>query len=205
MPFMYDAIHNTVRRYEEDEDDRVIEDGKRIRVPMTMMDSMQRSIAGSVATLDGDVQLVSRQELADWDKAQLSARWKNGLQDGDTFRLGERMVTVQGRNPATGKVVLRDASTSADGRQEAYDSYDAEIQSRYLNTHDAAAGESCVTAGREPGRWREREKDGRLVCVPSGKPDEWAIAGPLSDAERVQIKDRMYASYDDQIQNAWRK
>jgi hypothetical protein len=227
MPFMYDAVHNTVRRYETDEDDddkRAIRDGERVRVPLMMRDSsapppgakmwhhspIPMRDGGSDRPLDGgDVELISRRELADWDKAQLSARWKGGLQDGDRVRIGDKNLVVSGRNPTNGKIQLSDASTSAQdaetARRNAYVAYDRDIQRSWMNTHDAKAGDRCTTAGRESGTWRE--KNGRLICVPddkSSKPDEWAIAGPLSDAERVQVRDEMYASYDADLAQRWK-
>jgi hypothetical protein len=209
MGYRYSAIHNTIINDGKD-DERVIQDGEPLRVPMTLMDSTQLAIAGSSATLDdGDVTLVSRQELADWDKAQLSAVGRGAIQDGDRVRIGDKLMVVSGRNPTNGKVVPRDASTSAQDaatvRQEAYDSYDRDIQSRYLNTRDAEAGDACTTSDGKRGTWRD--KNGKMVCVAGKSPEEqeWAIAGPLSDEERVKVRDEMYAQYDRSISEAWRK
>jgi hypothetical protein len=204
----YDPVYNILVR-DANDDKEILEDGKSLRVRMTAMDSTQLAIArGNSATVeDSDVTLISRQEMQDFDKAELSARWKGGLQDGDRVRIGDKNLVVSGRNPTNGKVVLSDAST-ADAetvRQEAYVAYDRDIQNSWMQSRDAVAGGACTTAGRESGTWREREKDGRLVCVPSGKPNEWDIAGPLSDAERVQVRDQAYAEYDRAIGEAWRK
>lgn len=185
------------------------EDGTSRVPPRWAMDQAAQILGRDSVTIDGDVELISRQELIDFDKAQLSAAWKGGLQDGDRVRIGDRDLVVSGRNPTNGKIQLSDASTSAQdaetARRNAYVAYDRDIQRSWMNTHDAKAGDRCTTAGRESGTWRE--KNGRLICVPddkSSKPDEWAIAGPLSDAERVQVRDEMYASYDADLAQRWK-
>jgi hypothetical protein len=157
----------------------------------------------------------SRQELIDWDKAQLSARWKGGLAEGDRVRIGDKDLVVAGRNPENGKVQLRDASTStpdADAnRRDVYMQYDHDIQNSWMNARDAVAGEACLTAGREKGTWRKRDKDGKLVCVPgkSAQEQEWAIAGPLSDAgslsDAEKIKQQAYMQYDSEVSERWRR
>lgn len=157
---------------------------------------------------DSQVESFSRRQMYDLEKAELGARWKGGLAEGDHVRMGDRMVTVQGRSPETGNLQFRDATTStADARGEAYDSYDRDIQNSWMNTRDAAeAGGVCTTAGRESGTWRRRA-DGKLVCVPgkSTQEKEFELAGPLSDSERMQVKDRMYADYDSDVSERWRR
>jgi hypothetical protein len=189
MGYMYDAIHNTVRHDgKDDDDDRrgVIKDGERLRVRMTAMDSTQRAIASN--DHDDNVELIDRQEMQDWDKAQLSARWKGGLEPGDRVRIGDKLMVVTGRNPANGKVQLSDASTSAQDaatiKQEARDAYERDLQNAWRNKSaaDAEPGDSCTINGA-PGRWCL--ESGKMVCRPikSSKEHEWAVAGPLSDAE----------------------
>jgi hypothetical protein len=216
----YDPVYNIFvrdardKRYETENDDAldergIIKDGKSVRVGLMMMDS--GSVQQSIALEDAARR---REEARDWQKAELSSRWKGGLAEGDHVPIGDKLMVVSGRNPSNGKVQLRDAEgPAAPGRnvvkQRMYDEYDADIQRSWMQTRDAQAGGACTTAGRQSGTWRN--KGGRLVCVPDDKSSkspeeqEWAIAGPLSDAERVKIKDEMYASYDRSISEAWRR
>ena len=143
--------------YEQDDDDEQIRDGESVRVPMFAMDSLQRSVAGlsrsralhqpSFATDCDDDFLADEQDVLDaaerrdFEKAQLSAAWKGGLERGDRIRLGDRMVVVGDRNPDTGKLRLHDAEVESweDAetiRQQAYDDYDRELENAWRTNDD---------------------------------------------------------------------
>lgn len=231
----YDPIHNTIlhdaadKRYEVDDEDAVdengiLKDGRKIRVPLSMRDSnphpcgakmwygppmplFDSDIRSKPRTTNDKVALVDRQKIQDWQKAELSARWKGGLADGDIVRLGDRMQVVAGRNPENGKVQLRDATTThaETVKQAAYVAYDAAIQNAW-RTRDAESDDACTIDG-ELGRWR-KDKDGNLVCTPTKTCEpsdhEW-MAGPLSDAERIKAKDAMYSEYEAELVSRWRR
>ena len=138
-----------------DEDDEQIRDGKTVRVPMYCMDSLQRSVAGlsqsrarhqpsfvsDVETAFDQEAALDAQERRDFEKAQLSAAWKGGLQAGDRIRLGDRIVVVGDRNPDTGKLRLHDVEVESweDAetiRQQAYDAYDRELETAWRTNDD---------------------------------------------------------------------
>ena len=123
---------------------------------MYCMDSLQREVAGfsrpqaqhqpafasDCETVFDDDFLAGAETMADaaerrdFEKAQLSAAWKGGLERGDRIRLGDRMVVVGDRNPDTGKIRLHDAEVESwedaeSIRQQMYDEYDAEISNAW--------------------------------------------------------------------------
>jgi hypothetical protein len=130
-----------------DEDDEQIRDGETVRVPMYCMDSLQRSVAGlsqsrarhqpsfvsDVETAFDQEAALDAQERRDFEKAQLSAAWKGGFQAGDRIRLGDRDMVVDGRNPANGKVRLRDAEDAEALLDAAYAEYDYELTNAWRN------------------------------------------------------------------------
>jgi hypothetical protein len=116
--------------------------------------------------------------------------------------------------------VLTDTST-ADAealKQAAYDAYEAELTRSYQR-NDVKEGDLCIVAPGLPGHWT-RNKSGALVCSadrverkPSAsekeqcEPDdeEWELAGPLSDEDRVRVKDEAYAAYERALVDSWRR
>ena len=198
------------RHFEVDDDDDaydergLLRDGHKVRVPVMMRDadSVQSAIAQEDARRHWH-------EQRDFAKAELSARWKGGLETGDVVRLGDRMVTVRGRSPETGNVIVKDAAKldAETIKQEAYDAYDRDLTSAWMRDRDAdepRAGEECSYGGFS-GHY-ERDRHGNLVCAPDDKNDrENVLAGPLSDEQRFKVKDEMYTSYERDLCDAWRR
>lgn len=199
----YSIIHNS---FIADENERTIPDGERVRVPLTMMDSVQQAVADMDATDYDDVHVIDRQEMYDIQKAELSNRWQGGFKDGDHARINGKDWIADGRENGKVRLRLRDACTTDAEKikQSAYDSYEREISSAWMRDGDAESGDACTING-EAGRWR-KDKDGNLVCRPtkSGEPsdNEFAMAGPLSDEQRYKVKDAANAQYEAELREA---
>ena len=133
---------------EDENDSRIVRDGETVRVSMFAMDSTQREIAArfprsralyqpsfvsDVETAFDQEAALDAQERRDFEKAQLSAAWKGGFQAGDRIRLGDRDMVVDGRNPANGKVRLRDAEDAEALLDAAYAEYDYELTNAWRN------------------------------------------------------------------------
>ncbi len=96
--------HNNDDAFDEN---GVLKDGRSVRVALLMMDGKtQRSVSLSdglgnragncpgYVMLDNDDRAEHRQQMYDFQKAELSARWKGGLTEGDTLKLGDRTMEV---------------------------------------------------------------------------------------------------------------
>ena len=79
---------------------------------------------GFVRIADSAERAQRRAEVRDFQKAELAAAYKGGLQAGDRLMLGDRQMEVVGHNPDTGKVQLADASLG-DAESIKQDAYDA--------------------------------------------------------------------------------
>ena len=123
---------------EDEQDDNLLKDGERLRVPMYMkdlagnflVDGLGRPLpaegrrSGFVFADNRPSDHAERYaQHRDYQKAELSARYRGGFQVGDHVHLGDRNMQVTGHNPETGKVILSDtAQLSADEiKREAYD------------------------------------------------------------------------------------
>ena len=212
----------------QDEDDNLLRDGEVMRVRMFMRDSFGRPLtdalgrplaaqgrsAGYVFADTGQAERLA--ENRDFQKAELSARYKGGLQEGDHVRIGDRQLEVIGRNPSNNKLTLADtAQLDAETlKREAYDAAVAEQTNAWRRrpVDGDEPGGACVINGA-PGRWCE--EGGRLVCRPisspapqEASPNEFAIAGPLSDQQSIDaqsIKDAAYRQSVEELANAWRR
>ena len=109
-------------------------------------------------------------------KAELSARWKGGLQDGDPVHMGDRNLEVVGHNPKNNKLVLADTDM-VDGDQLKSDAY--KEYKKHLS-----------------GAWKKQKE-------PSER--EWEVSGPLSDSQREDIKEAAWRDSVEELSNAWRK
>lgn len=213
------------KRFEIDDDDDfdengILKDGKRVRVPCMMRDSADNVASVPRWAMDKAARMLGRDSATnpDWLKRQegyntyeldLANRWRGGVTD---LRAGDVVTTSDGhgvvKSHENGRLVIADATKldSETVKQSAYDSYDREISTAWMRTSDAdkpRVGAECSYAGY-PGHY-ERDQHGNLVCTPDDKSDkENALAGPLSDAERIKVKDEMYSAYKADLQNAWR-
>lgn len=118
----------------EDEafDNDILKDGVRMVSSVMLMDSAGNMLvdalgrpisAGHHGYAFADADAKRRIEDRAYAKAELSSRWKGGLQDGDHVTIGDRRLEVTGRNPENNKLVLSDTA-QLDGdevKREAYD------------------------------------------------------------------------------------
>ena len=166
----------------------IIRDGVHVRVPMMMRDSAGRTLVDAFGTplspnygrrgyafVDADNSQRCREHY-DYQKEELSARWKGGLSNGDPVRIADRNLEVIGHNPENGKVVFVDTDMvdADDAAERAYKQFKKHLS----------------------GAWKkQKEPDER----------EWECAGPLSDAESAKIKSDAYEQSVRDLQDAWRK
>lgn len=138
-------MSKTYRHEFDDEEDTydensLLKDGKSARVPVFLRDSADRVLVDGLGQplpaagrqsgyVFADANVRRRAEDRDYAKAELSARWRGGLQQGDHVKIGDRHLEVIGNNPNSGKLVLADtAQLDADEiKQAAYDAYKSDV------------------------------------------------------------------------------
>jgi hypothetical protein len=197
--------------------------GERVRIPLYLMDALdptQQAIALSRMQLSDGLgnaaghrpgfvfsDAIDHRRLAehrDFAKAELSARYRGGLQQGDRVQLGDRAMTVVGRNSENGKVRLSEVEHAQDAAAEriaAYDAYNADLTSAWQRDEDLAPGDDCIVNG-EPGRIC-REGD-QLVCRPLRQSARASFAG--SEDRKVVQRDpmgRQKSSFEGPDDNEW--
>ena len=127
-------------------DEGIVKDGVSVRYPLYLEDSLDRRLTDVMGTplsttgrtsgyVFADTNAARCQERRDFQKAELSARYKGGLQTGDHLTLSDRNMEVIGRNPDNDKVRLADTSTlDAEAiKQEALDAYNQDITNAWRN------------------------------------------------------------------------
>ena len=211
--------------YLDDEDDDfdergILKDGRRVRVPLHMMDSVQRSVAISRAGVtdafgngglalhrpgaryasvrginDADLEDAhshKRVELNDFADAELCARYRGGLQVGDIVTLDNERNVVTKRD-ADGRTTLRplSADEAHDAVEAAYRLYDQEISERWRTPAEVRR------EGDEEDESATRECD----SVPA--VDHSDLRG-LVEQHRLMM-DRLYSERDRELESAWRK
>ena len=132
----------------------------------------------------------NRQRVNDEYKADVSNRYKGGLEAGDKLHLCGHTLTVTGVKD-NGNLLVRDTST-LDGealKQAAYSTYDSTLCDAYKKKRS-----KCEEDDDENKRNKQRE--------PS--ESELKMAGPLSDG-RQEVKDKAYSDYEAELANRWRK
>ena len=172
----------------------LIKDGRGVRVPLTMMDSLdplQKALAAAAAArptpgragyvFDSADSHTTKMRAYDQAKVALGAAWKGGLDQNDVVTYGGRQMTVDA-DPDTGRPVLRSMS-AADGEARKQSAFNNSVR----DMNDAWK--------KPPPKKREEEED----------PDkhEWEMAGPLSDGQSV--KDAARAEYEANLVDAWRR
>lgn len=152
---------------------------------------------------DGDT-FADRQSMLDWQKAELSARWKGGVSTGDLVRIKDQNYVVRGHPSANiFQLQLQDATTlDADGinelKEAAYLDYAYDIEHAYLGD-------------RKPKKTKRTAAKTKKEAEEEPEKDEFELAGPLSDAQTVlsgdarALKDACYEEYRREIENAWRR
>ena len=218
-------------RYQDEIDDDddfdengLLKDGKSARVRLEMRDSagyLLVDASGRPLPAEGrtagyvfaDANAERRVQDYDFQKAELSSRWKGGLEAGDHLTIGDKRFEILGTNPNNGKLVFADTEGLDAGeiKQQAYNDGVAATVNAWKTrpVTDQEPGDACTTAEGIQGHWR-RGQNGKLVCKPSGdcepSDNEWAMSGPLSDQSDAQaIKDAARLEYEDNLRNAWRK
>ena len=204
------------------DDNGIIKDGVTLHYPVYLKDGSGNLLddglgqplpaegrrCGYVFTTDARAE--RRLEDRDFHRAELSARYKGGIAAGDHVSIGDRRLEALGYNPENGKLVLADTA-ELDGeslKEEAYTAYKQDLSDAWKTrpTTDADVGGSCKTSSGAQGTWR-KGKDGKVVCTPDkdGQPsdNEFAMAGPLSDAETIR-REAWEQSVRD-LESAWRR
>lgn len=85
MPYVYDAVHNTIINDEQDADfeDGILKPGHALRVKMTAMDSTQQLIANEYDETDDDTddgeEFTDQRAMLDFEKARIAAAWRGRI------------------------------------------------------------------------------------------------------------------------------
>lgn len=192
----------------DDEDDTILKDGETYRVPVflrdladyVLVDGLGQPLDATAGRRSGYVFADHghdvRESNRDLRKAMLSAEYRGGLVAGDLVKLGDRDMVVAGYDDA-GKIHLADASAAdADElKRQAWEDSVAELGDRWRS--------------RPPRDEDEEEEEEQRPRKKKKKPDEWEVAGPLSDADAIQRSDAIRreaweASVRD-LEDAWRR
>ena len=176
------------RRYEDDDDKHILRDQERLRVPLTMSDSEQRTIAEKTCHV--------------WDSVRRSEQ-RAFVHDGSGNSNSLGLHKPGPRYLSDGSVV--------DEREAAYQWYDSDIQRRWMGDGgEAKAGDECTINGA-PGHLKV--VGNRLECIADDpKTNPGVRRGTAhTDSVNTSMADHatrmaeIYKNYDADISTRWAK
>jgi hypothetical protein len=190
------------RRRTHDDDDEIVQDGQVLRVPLTMMDSMdpvQKAVARSgVRVTDGSGKGGLNLHRPGF---RLDARKTTTVRD-PRGRLKETWETEEEEEDGISDAALR-------ARDAAYRDYENQLLNAYKGKHDAASVEEsvcpdCSGSGEINGQpCRRCEGTGEIDEDEPDTSDHRSIGQRMRDHQTRM--DKLYEGYDQQICDAWRK
>ena len=186
-----------IRPRYRDDDDRIVRDGEAVRVPLTMMDSVQRRVAADA----------KRRKVVERDPmGRVRSTFEEEVEEDAMTTDAQLALHRPGYRTST--------RVNDDAAVEAYRQYVADQANAWKKRNaqpppgayplSAGVGTACTINGA-PGVLVESDDGQWLVCKPVARQDS-APTGPVYDrAAGERLKQRVWQQMVDEQREAWRK